>query len=270
MSTFLRDTDRSDRTSPAPSRLRRVLVRHQVPVFVALALLLSWAFIPVADGGLLPHGPLLAALIVLALVAGRRGVADLGRQLVRWRVPWAWYFVAPGVFLAMHGIAFAVATGLGVERSAGGPALSAGAWLAICLPLVLAGGQWEEPGWLGYLVHRLQDIRHAPLLVLLVAGLVRVAWHTPLVLAGTIPWYDFALGIFALQIILMWLYNRTGGSLLIPMICHLFSNLTMATVLPLLAETDRGLYWLVFSVVEAAVGLGILLATRGRLGRRPA
>ena len=68
----------------------------------------------------------------------------------------------------------------------------------------------------------------------------------------------------------MWLYNRTGGSLLIPMICHLFSNLTLATVLPLLAEADRGLYWLVFSVMEVTVGLGILLATRGRLGRQPA
>jgi hypothetical protein len=29
-------------------------------------MLLSWLFIPVADGGLLPHGPMLAALLVLA------------------------------------------------------------------------------------------------------------------------------------------------------------------------------------------------------------
>jgi membrane protease YdiL (CAAX protease family) len=76
--------------------------------------------------------------------------------------------------------------------------------------------------------------------------------------------------MFALQVILMWLYNRTGGSVLVPMVCHLFSNLTMATVLPLFAEADRGRYWLTFTVVEAAVGLGILLATRGQLGRRPA
>jgi hypothetical protein len=270
MSTSLRNTDRPAPTALAPSRLRHVLTRHQVPVFVVLAMLLSWAFIPIADGDLLPHGPMIAALVVLALVAGRRGVADLGRQLVRSRVPWVWYLVAPGLLLAMHGAALAVATALGVERSATGPALSAGAWLAIWLPLVLVGGQWEEPGWLGYLARRLQDVRHAPLLELLAAGLVRVAWHTPLVLAGTIPWYDFVFGIFALQIILLWLYNRTGGSLLIPMICHLFSNLTLATVLPLIAEADRGLYWIVFSVIEAAVGLSILLATRGRLGRRPA
>jgi hypothetical protein len=210
MSTSLRNTDRPAPTALAPSRLRHVLTRHQVPVFVVLAMLLSWAFIPIADGDLLPHGPMIAALVVLALVAGRRGVADLGRQLVRSRVPWVWYLVAPGLLLAMHGAA--LATALGAERSATGPALSAGAWLAIWLPLVLVGGQWEEPGWLGYLARRLQDVRHAPLLVLLAAGLVRVAWHTPLVLAGTIPWYDFVFGIFALQIILLWLYNRTGGT----------------------------------------------------------
>ena len=257
--------------STSPHRgLRRVLTRYQVPVFVVLSMLLSWMFIPVADGGLLPHGPMLAALLVLALVGGRRKVADLFRQLTRWRVSWAWYVFASGLFLAMHGLALVIAAALGMEVSASRSSLTGGTLLAIWLPLVLLGGQWEEPGWLGYLVRRLQDMRHPTLVVLLIAGLVRVAWHTPLVLAGAIPWYDFAFGIFALQIILMWLYNGTGGSVLLPMICHLFSNLTMATVLPLIADADRGRYWLTFTVIEVAVGLGILLATRGRLGRRPA
>ena len=81
--------------STSPHRgLRRVLTRYQVPVFVVLSMLLSWMFIPVADGGLLPHGPMLAALLVLALVGGRRKVADLFRQLTRWRVSWAWYVFA--------------------------------------------------------------------------------------------------------------------------------------------------------------------------------
>ena len=53
------------------------------------------------------------------------------------------------------------------------------------------------------------------------------------------------------------------------MICHLFSNLTMATVLPLIAEADRGRYRLTFTVIEVAVGLGLLLATRGRWAGGP-
>jgi hypothetical protein len=253
-------------TPQSPNRLRRFTARHQITVFVLLTMLVSWMFVPVADGGLLSHGPMLAALLVLALVAGRRGVAGLLRHMSRWRVRWTWYLIAPGIFLGMHGIALGIGSAIGVEISATGSSITAGALLGIWLPLVVLGGQWEEPGWLGYLVRRLQEVRHAPLLVLLIAGLVRVVWHTPLVLLGTIPWYDYLLGIFALQIILMWLYNRTGGSVFVPMICHLFSNLTLATVLPLVAASDRGLYWLTFALIEAAVGLGIVLATRGRLG----
>lgn len=63
MSTAMSDGVAS--TSPRRG-LRRVLTRYQVPVFVVLSMLLSWMFIPVADGGLLPHGPMLAALLVLA------------------------------------------------------------------------------------------------------------------------------------------------------------------------------------------------------------
>ena len=65
-----------------------------------------------------------------------------------------------------------------------------------------------------------------------------------------------------------WLFvPLTGGSVLVPMVCHLFSNLTLATFLPQFAESDRWHYWLVFVVIEAAVAVGLLLATRGRLGQ---
>jgi hypothetical protein len=169
----------------------------------------------------------------------------------------------------MHGAALTVSAMSGLQVDATASALTAGTLLGIWVPLVLTGGQWEEPGWLGYLVRRLQDATvYSPLLVLLVAGLVRMVWHTPLVLLGAIPWYDYVFGSLALQVILLWLYNRTGGSVLVPMVCHLFSNLTLATALPLVAEPDRWRYWLVLVVIEVAVAVGLLVATRGRLGLR--
>jgi CAAX protease family protein len=265
MSTALPETKSLGPTPQPTNRPRRWVARHQITIFVLVTMAVSWLFVPVADGGLLPHGPMLAALLVLALVAGRQGVAELWHEMTRWRVRWTWYLIAPGIFVVMHGITLGVSSAFGMEMTGIGPSFSASALLGALLPLVLLGGQWEEPGWLGYLVRRLQQLRlYSPLLVLLIAGLVRVVWHTPLVLLGTIPWHDFLFGILALQVILLWLYNRTGGSVLLPVICHLFSNLTMATVLPLVSEP--GLYWLAFTVVEVAVGLGIVLATRGRLG----
>ena len=266
------DTRLSGPLAPQPHRPApgRWTLRRELVVFVVVTMALSWVFLPVG-GGLLPYGPALAALLVVAWVSGRRGVAEFWAQLTRWRVGWRWYLVAPGIFLAMHGVALAVGAVAGLGVGGTGSALTAGALLAIWLPIVLLGGQWEEPGWLGYLVRRLQDARvYSPLLVLLGAGLVRMLWHTPLVLLGAIPWYDFVFGTLALQVVLLWLYDRTGGSVLVPMVCHLFSNLTMATVLPFIAEPDRWSYWLVFVVVEVMVAVGLLVATRGRLGLRSA
>ncbi|WP_369133303.1 CPBP family intramembrane glutamic endopeptidase [Modestobacter sp. I12A-02662] len=251
---------------PGRSRGRAALDRHQGTAFVLLALAISWVVLPVSDGGLLPHGPMLAALLVLAGVSGRRGVGRLWAQMTRWRVGRRWYLVAVGVFLAVHGAALAVGAAAGVRMADLGTAFSVGTLLGIWVPLVFLGGQWEEPGWLGYLLGRLRALGiGSALLVLLMAGVVRMVWHTPLLLLGTIPWYDYVFGSLALQVILTWLYDRTGGSVPVPMLGHLFSNLTMATVISLVAEPDRGLYWLVLVLVELAVAVGILLAARGRL-----
>ena len=69
-------------------------------------------------------------------------------------------------------------------------------------------------------------------------------WHTPLLAYGTILWYDYVFGIFALQIIFTWLYNGAGASGRIVMIAHLFSNVMTATMKPLLSPGDQERYWL--------------------------
>jgi hypothetical protein len=60
-------------------------------LFVLLTLLISWAFVIPADGGLIPYGPMIAAFIVLAVVGGRRGVTGRWAQMIRWCVGWKWY-----------------------------------------------------------------------------------------------------------------------------------------------------------------------------------
>jgi membrane protease YdiL (CAAX protease family) len=248
------------------SGLSSFMTRHQLATFVVATLLLSWSFLPVSDGGLLSHGPMLAAFLVLAVLSGRRGVGELWRQMTHWRVSWRWYLIAPGIMLAMHGLALALSAVVGLERVDSPATPTVPALLGIWTVLLLAGGQWEEPGWLGYLARRLQGTPGYGLLgVLVIAGLVRMVWHMPLVLSGAIPWFDFVFGILALQTILLWLYNRTR-SVLLPMLCHLFSNLTLASFMPLVAEPDRRAYWLIFVMVELSVALGLVLATRGRLG----
>ena len=88
-------------------------------------------------------------------------------------------------------------------------------------------------------------------------------YRTP---ASTIPRYDYLFTTFALQIILTWLYNQANGSVLIAMICHLFSNLLFATMYPLFSGADQGRYWMLLVIAECVIAIGLVIATRGMLG----
>ena len=103
---------------------------------------------------------------------------------------------------------------------------------------------------------------------MLATGLIRLIWHTPLLMYGTIPWYDYLFATFALQIFFTWLYNRTDGSMLIPMVCHLFSNVLLATMYPLFSGADQGQYWMLMVIAECVIMSGIVIGTSGILGRK--
>jgi uncharacterized protein len=240
-------------------------------LFVLLTYLISWSFVIPAGGALIPYGPMIAAFIVLAVVVGRSGVAGLWKQMTRWRVGWKWWLLAPGVLIAVHLCAFAINIALGARIVNTAHVESLPVYLSVTvLPLLLLGGQWEEPGWMGYAQRRFQDRFVASVLkATLVVGIFRVIWHTPLLAYGAIPWYDFVFGIFALQIIFTWLYNGSGASVLIAMIAHFFSNVMTATVKPLFSPTDQESYWLIMIAVEVFIALGMLIATKGRLGLKP-
>jgi hypothetical protein len=91
------------------SSTRRSVARHPVLAFMLISLGIGFvtAAIPrIADSEIPPFdqplqgivggslGAGLAAFLVTAALAGRAGVADLGRRSVRWRVPVRWYLIA--------------------------------------------------------------------------------------------------------------------------------------------------------------------------------
>jgi hypothetical protein len=68
---------------------------HRLTAFFALTFLVTWCVWPLWMLGLfiapmLPAGPLVAALVVIALTDGAAGFRELGARLIRWRVGWLW------------------------------------------------------------------------------------------------------------------------------------------------------------------------------------
>lgn len=231
--------------------LKKIISRNPIAAFFILAYILSWWSAPFTGGQVIPHGPSIAAVIVLALSEGRAGLGGLWRQMTRWRVGWRWYFIAPLIVIAYLLAALALNLLLGASMTNFSRLLSPAIMGPLLLELVLLGGMWEEPGWSGFALPKLQarfaSQPYGLLKANLVMGAFRAIWHLPLVLYGNIPWFDMLIFSFALQSIITWLYNRTRGSVLIAMLCHLASNIFGGGMMvPLFTGSDYTRYYVLF------------------------
>jgi len=168
---------------PEPTR-QSVLARYPLLCFFVMAYAFTWIVISpwtlgATGAGLLPidlaapatglvlaagilAGPTLAAIIMTAATEGRTGVHRLLGRLVLWRVGVRWYLLALlGVPLIMLLGFLAYAMAPPDLDALGGPAYALTYLLGFVLTMVLGGPLFEEIGWRGFALPRLQR-RYGP------------------------------------------------------------------------------------------------------------
>lgn len=201
--------------------------RHRLAAFFVLAYVLAWAPLLLFAAGVLPRGlaffagaPLVAAVIVIGIADGRTGYRELLSRLLRWRVGWPWYVVALGLPALLVLVTGVVNSWFGAP----GLDLSAIAWTDVALLLAFRivdptdGALGEEPGWRGFALPHLQT-RWSPLASAALLGVATAGWHFPLVLLGNLTWIGLP-STFVITFLYVWLFNRTGGSLLLALLFH--------------------------------------------------
>jgi membrane protease YdiL (CAAX protease family) len=217
--------------------------RHSLLLFFVLAYAFSWAVeIPLAlrAQGLLAaripwtlhylaaYGPMLAAIVVTSLTGRREGLKDLLGRMLTWRVRALWWLVAltPLVLYVLIAAVLRFIPGGSADWAALGqidflPNLDAGALLVWFLTF----GLGEETGWRGFALPGLQRGRSA-LWATVILWVLWTLWHLPLffylydvtVVAGLV------VGLLAGAIVFTWLYNSTGGSILMTAVWHATFN----------------------------------------------
>lgn len=216
--------------------------RRALPLYFILTYLISWLlWLPLVlaaqswvSRAFSPYlyalgymGPMVAALAVTGVSQHLPGIKQLLSGLIRYRVNWRWYAFALLVPLLMFVLAailnflffkewpawqdFGRMDDLFVGRGLGETAV-------LHFLMVWLG---EEVGWRGFALPRLQ-LKYTPVRATFILGILWGFWHMPTflfeysLLEGVGIALFFTLITFPIAVVYTWLYNGTGGSLLIP------------------------------------------------------
>jgi uncharacterized protein len=264
-----------------------LLKRHPVFWFFLFAFLISWMGMlplmlygrgsfpftsPVFNivGGL---GPTIAAVIVALALKGKAGLKELFWPLLWGRVGIQWYLVAflGMVLLAGTGLVLLfLFNGTAPNWARFGPLIG----IVPIFLLNLVSNVWEEIGWRGFALPRLQA-RYSALVASLILGALWAAWHLPLLLnpanpMSAFPWFATLINITATAIIYTWIYNNTRGSLLLVTLFHAASNMVAFALSAVLTPEEFGLHYqyLTVTIVAAAILVTLIYGSKA-LSRKP-
>jgi membrane protease YdiL (CAAX protease family) len=298
-------TENQQPANSSSSSLRGVVARHPVAAFLIMAFVFGWGgMLPLllSENGpvtvvpielpwmpftaiLSMFGLALPAFLVTAATDGKDGVRDLLHRILRWRVGVHWYL------LALFGLLLATLLGaipfLGltpIEELAQKWELLftlylwGGLW-GVLVPFLLIN-LWEETGWTGFMQHTLQE-RHGPLLASVIVAPAFALIHMPAYfVSGWLGGKDPSLGdfpsvlfqmvitaVFAifLRVLIMWLYNGSGRSVLIVALFHSAFNAISGSenITPILIPGSAAS--LIPIAAVAVIAVLLVVFTRGRL-----
>jgi uncharacterized protein len=241
--------------------------RHPLISFFVLAYALSWwlwilyAFEITFLGPIFALGPFLAAIIVSTLTGGKASLKALLSRMVRWRVAPVWYAVALLVPVAIALVAAVFNVLLGAQAPS---SVELGGWTGLfstfLILLLISGldGTWEEPGWRGYALPRLQ-VGHSALFASLILWVVLMVWHLPLLIVGEIHWSDVVF-ILGYVIVFNWVFNNANGSVLIIMLMHAMNNtISGSFIAPMFSGADSVRDAWLFAALWCAVALVVVI-----------
>src|SRR5215211_2396167 len=259
--------------------------RHPLITFFVLAYALSWILesplvflrdsVTDTQGLILTilasNVPSVLGIVLTAAVFGRGPLRKLLGRLLIWRVNPLWYLVVIlGPVVLTGGV-------VALNALLGGPALSLGMPLVgvlsmLAFSVVPGSALGEEIGWRGYALPRLQS-RMSALGASLIIGPIWALWHLPLWLTGTpgrtpTLYAAFAVSVIALSVILTWVYNSTGGSLLMVVLLHATYNLPITLAIDDLGSRATVPVLLYFGLLVVAAIVVVIVAGPKHLSRK--
>jgi len=298
-------TTTTPRPAPTTPLLKRMVIDHPLVAFFVLAFLGGWlVLLPTvlfeSGFGLIPIdipapavmlsfipaamvGPALGAFVVTRMVEGKQGTRQLLRRILRWRVGVQWYLIAIFGVPIVYFVAASLVLGAAplevlIEEW---PFLFT-SYLPKVVMVFLIVSLWEEIGWMGFALPRLQE-KYGPLMASVVLGVLWALWHLPAYFNSTQVVADkvglgeldrllyllpplILLATFT-RIVMTWLFNVAMGSVIVVTLFHAAFNVSnnelVTAFMPQMKSMFANNEWIY--PVLGVLALLLIVFTKGRL-----
>jgi membrane protease YdiL (CAAX protease family) len=176
-------------------------------------------------------GPFVSAILLTFWYQRGKGVLGLLKKGVDYRFAKKWwiptFLLCPLIIGGALGIAALAGENIPELYWIANPSLILVTFFVI---LFTGGPLQEEFGWRGYALPRLQS-RFNALVSSVIIGFMWGLWHLPYFFIGTELTYAYGIipqiiTAILLSILLTWLFNNTGGSILVSLLFHNMFNLS--------------------------------------------
>jgi membrane protease YdiL (CAAX protease family) len=223
-------------------------------IILAMACVVSWLYQEISNQNAIKSslfvpttilGAIFPAFIISRAFSSVEGVRAYLGSIIKPRGKIIWYLIAIFSFPLIHLFGNLI-TGI-ISRDAL-PSLSgfninllSVACITFLSVFFFTGGINEESGWRGFAIPRLQN-KYNPLIACLIVWCFHMLWELPgdVIFSGS-PWPAMSRLVWmpSWSVLFVWVYNRTNGSILAPVLFHASMN-AMNPLMGVLPPTNIG------------------------------
>lgn len=178
--------------------------------------------------------PSFSGIFITGYYGGLKKIKQLLKKLVDWKFNVIFYLLSLATLNAQLFFSYFICNIIGlnirvsVNRSFQGFKTDGilGVFILFIVIALFGGPLQEEVGWRGFLLPRLQKRFH-PVFSAVIVGVVWSFWHLPMFFISGTGYNNFLVYIVVtiiLSIEITWIYNKTNGSLLFPILIHGIDN----------------------------------------------
>jgi membrane protease YdiL (CAAX protease family) len=211
-------------------------------------------------------GPSIGGITMTYLADGRDGLRNLLSRMCRWKAGMRWY--AAIFLIPLVGI-LSVLIPLSIIIS---PDYTPGFFL-MGIIMGLITGFFEEIGWIGFAYPKMKS-KSSVLTATIVVGLFHGFWHLLATYIGAIQflgvyfWWHFIsmwiVGMTAMRVLQVWVYENTNGSVLMIQLMHAFSSGFLILLSPTPRVPAIEVVWYTVYAVVLWIAVAIVIGVYGK------